>query len=70
MSDENKLNDMLCVGLVITEDTAFDAAIFEYSKAFDPEGLIIANMEDNMPEVREDDESEWGYGAALEGGKA
>ena len=63
------LNDMLCKGLVIAgEDAAFDIMLGDPTSS-DPEGLVKGNA-DKQLKVRDDEESDMGYGSYTEGGTA
>ena len=64
-----KLNNMLCKGLVIAgEDPAFSIMLGDPASC-DPAGLVKGNA-DKQLQVREDVESDMGYGSYTEGGTA
>ena len=64
-----KLNDMLCKGLVIAgEDASFEIMMGNPAPC-DPAGLVKGNADKEL-QVRDDVESDMGYGSYTEGGTA
>ena len=64
-----KLNDMLCKGLVVAgEDAAFELILGNPTPS-DPAGLVKGNGDAEL-EMREDLESDMGFGSFTEGGTA
>ena len=62
-----KLNDMICKGLVVIyEDPAFDISLGDPTSS-DPDSLVKGNC-DKECEMRDDVESDMGFGGYTEGG--
>ena len=59
----DKLNNRVCAGLVISQESAAAASQFDFS-IIDPFSLMFANSNENLPTEERDGEGTLGYGLA------